>query len=133
VPGFEDILGDKLTAFAPNTIGIPYEKNGDSRAMEIIKQLYDIGSLLIYADDTSIVAETFRIFAQTELGYRKCDPDIIPVLEDIYTWKIRFMPMNNPFNHLGCQVTDQNTKKAQVPQPLCGIHAPLQEYFFKLF
>ena len=84
VPGFEDILGDKLTAFAPNTIGIPYEKNGDSRAMEIIKQLYDIGSLLIYADDTRIVAETFRIFAQTELTYRKCDPDIIPVLEDIY-------------------------------------------------
>ena len=41
----DDILGDKLTAFAPNTTGIPYEKSGLSRAMEIIKQLYDIGNL----------------------------------------------------------------------------------------
>ena len=34
VPGYEDILGDKLTAFAPYTSGIPYEMNGVSRAME---------------------------------------------------------------------------------------------------
>ena len=45
VPGKEDILADKMTAFAPYTTGIPYEKSGRSMAMEIIKQLYDIGSL----------------------------------------------------------------------------------------
>lgn len=40
VPSLEDILGDKLTAFAPNTTGIPYFKSEHSMSMEIIKQLY---------------------------------------------------------------------------------------------
>lgn len=26
VPSVEDLLGDKLTAFAPNTTGVPYKK-----------------------------------------------------------------------------------------------------------
>lgn len=84
IPGFEDLLGDKLTAFAPYTTGIPYEKGGVLRSMEIIKQLYDIGSLVPHATDTGIVSKTFQAFAKTELGYRKFDPDIAPVLEDIY-------------------------------------------------
>lgn len=37
VPSLNDLLGDKLTAFAPNTTAIPYTKSGVSRAMEIIK------------------------------------------------------------------------------------------------
>jgi predicted nucleotidyltransferase component of viral defense system len=84
VPSYEDILGDKLTAFAPNTTGIPYYKGEDLRAMEIMKQLYDIGSLLDPAEDVAIVAKTFNIFANTEIGYRKCDTDANGVLDDIY-------------------------------------------------
>ena len=38
VLGIECILGDKLTAFAPHTIGVPLHANKD---MEIIKQFYD--------------------------------------------------------------------------------------------
>ncbi|HAN78328.1 MAG TPA: hypothetical protein DCQ31_11460, partial [Bacteroidales bacterium] len=41
----EEILGDKLTAFAPTTTGIPYYKGKQSMSMEIVKQLYDIGNL----------------------------------------------------------------------------------------
>lgn len=84
IPCYEDILGDKLTAFAPNTTGIPYYKGEDSRAMEIMKQLYDIGSLLDPAKDVSIVAKTFNIFANTEIGYRKSETDATGVLDDIY-------------------------------------------------
>ena len=36
------ILGDKLTAFAPYTIGIPF---GVDKELEIIKQLNDIACL----------------------------------------------------------------------------------------
>jgi predicted nucleotidyltransferase component of viral defense system len=36
VPSVEDILGDKLTAFAPNTTGIPYFKGETSMSMEIM-------------------------------------------------------------------------------------------------
>ncbi len=83
VPGFDDIIGDKLTAFAPNTTGIPYEKNGQSRAMEIIKQLYDIGNIFINLKDPSIIADTFQAFAKTELGYRAINSETNIVLDDI--------------------------------------------------
>jgi len=85
VPCLEDILGDKLTAFAPNTTGIPYFKGDDSMSMEIIKQLYDIGNLLDIVTDIEIIKSTFKIFAITELAYRgKETISELDVLEDTY-------------------------------------------------
>jgi len=85
VPSLEDLLGDKLTAFAPNTTGIPYFKKEDSMSMEIIKQLYDIGNLLDVVTDANSIKNTFYRFAATELIYRYIgglkEED---VLEDIY-------------------------------------------------
>jgi predicted nucleotidyltransferase component of viral defense system len=83
VPSFDDILGDKLTAFAPNTTGIPYEKGGQSRAMEIIKQLYDIGNIFEDANNAVVTSTTFHEFAKTELGYRGINGDTNIVLDDI--------------------------------------------------
>jgi len=79
-----DLLGDKLTAFAPYTTGIPYTKAGISRTMEILKQLYDIGYLYEVSDHPETVAATFERFALTELGYRGLEQDIVAVLDDIY-------------------------------------------------
>jgi hypoxanthine phosphoribosyltransferase len=84
IPSFDDILGDKLTAFAPNTTGIPYEKGGESRAMEIIKQLYDIGNLVEQIKNPQITATTFHAFARTELGYRNIAGETTLVLDDIF-------------------------------------------------
>ena len=85
VPCLEDLLGDKLTAFAPNTTGIPYFKGHDSKSMEIIKQLYDIGNLIDLVTDISIIKTTFYRFAETELIYRnKNDLNVIDVLDDIF-------------------------------------------------
>ena len=84
VPSLNDILGDKLTAFAPYTTGVPYEKGGNSRAMEIIKQLYDIGNLFDSVDNIGIISSTFQKFAITELGYRNLGKDSSIVLDDIY-------------------------------------------------
>jgi len=83
IPSKEDILGDKLTAFAPNTTGIPYQKSGVSMAMEIIKQLYDIGNLFEEISDIKVVAETFKNIAQTEMKYRKLKGDVKIVIKDI--------------------------------------------------
>ncbi len=69
-PTVENILGDKLTAFAPNTTGIPYYKGRASMSMEIIKQLYDVGNLFNEAKDIEIVKNTFLAIAKTELKYR---------------------------------------------------------------
>ena len=85
VPCLEDLLGDKLTAFAPNTTGIPYFKNEDSRSMEIIKQLYDIGNLIDVVSDANIIKSTFSRFVATELAYRNKDGiSEKEVLDDIF-------------------------------------------------
>ncbi len=85
IPSHEDFMGDKLTAFAPNTTGIPYFKNEDSMSMEIIKQLFDIGNLFDVVNNVEKIVKTFNLFAETELNYREhkgLKPE--DVLEDIY-------------------------------------------------
>lgn len=67
-PVVECLLGDKLTAFAPNSTGILYNS---SKELEIIKQLYDIGVLFDEVVDINLVAETFHIVASKELAYRE--------------------------------------------------------------
>jgi len=83
VPGFDDIMGDKLTAFAPNTTGIPYVKGGQSMTMEISKQLYDIGNIFLAVKNPLITSTTFHAFAKTELGYRDIIGESNIVLADI--------------------------------------------------
>ena len=84
VPSPEDILADKLTAFAPNTTGVPYFKSEHSMSMVIMKQLYDIGNLVDIANNLKVVIETFKIFAKTELSYRAMDDlKYDDVIEDI--------------------------------------------------
>jgi predicted nucleotidyltransferase component of viral defense system len=81
----EDITADKLTAFAPNTTGIPYFKGKESMSMEIIKQLYDIGNLVDKVTDIETIKATFEKFAKTELEYRGMNHlSEKDVLEDIY-------------------------------------------------
>ncbi|HLV52135.1 MAG TPA: nucleotidyl transferase AbiEii/AbiGii toxin family protein [Flavobacterium sp.] len=85
VPSLEDILGDKLTAFAPNTTGIPYFKKDDSMNMEIIKQLYDIGNLFDVATYIETIKTTFYRFVKTEIAYRNTEEiNDNDVLQDIY-------------------------------------------------
>lgn len=85
IPSLEDLLGDKLTAFAPNTTGIPYFKKDDSMSMEIIKQLYDIGSIFDVIEDLETIKKTFGKIVQTEIVYRTLkDIESTDVLDDIY-------------------------------------------------
>lgn len=79
----EDILGDKLTAFAPNTTGIPYHKNGKSCSMEIAKQLYDVGRLFENVSDLQITSQVFHKIATVELSYRSLETNPKLVFNDI--------------------------------------------------
>jgi hypothetical protein len=83
VPDINNILGDKLTAFAPSTTGIPYRKGEKEMGMEIIKQLYDIASLCDRADNPVEISEVFTSFVQTELYYRNKKYSVADVIEDI--------------------------------------------------
>lgn len=67
VPSVECILGDKLTAFAPHTTGISLNTGKD---MEVMKQLYDVCSLLEVFTDFDEVRNTYEKVAASELAYR---------------------------------------------------------------
>ncbi len=73
MPTIDAITGDKLTAFAPNTIGIPYFKGKDNQpfSMEICKQLFDLKKLFEKIDNIETVAKSFDSFAKQEIEYRK--------------------------------------------------------------
>lgn len=84
VPSIEDILGDKLTAFAPHTTGIPFFKGENPAFLEVIKQMYDIATLSDRVRDLSLVRETFMQFVKVELGYRNDETlTVNDVLNDI--------------------------------------------------
>lgn len=70
VPDVNNLLADKLTAFAPRTIGVPYRKGNKECGMEIIKQLYDIGVLFDKADDIIAIGAVYRTIAEQETRYR---------------------------------------------------------------
>ena len=59
LPSHEDLLGDKLTAFAPHTTGIPFFKGEKACTMEIIKQLFDVASLFDITSNLSVARQTF--------------------------------------------------------------------------
>lgn len=73
VPSIDSIIGDKLTAFAPNTIGIPYFKGQHKQpfSMEICKQLFDLSKLFEYIKNVEMVNRSFQAFAKQEIFYRK--------------------------------------------------------------
>ena len=83
VPSTADILGDKLTAFAPETTGIPYYKKDRLATLEIMKQLYDVGRLFEKIDSLEITKSAFRKIAKVELGYRGLDSNLEQVYADI--------------------------------------------------
>ncbi len=72
IPTIDCILGDKLTAFAPHTTGVGFgEKN-----MEVMKQFFDVNTLIDEYTDFDCVLKTYRQISETEIAYReiKCTP-----------------------------------------------------------
>jgi len=67
MPNIDSVTGDKLTAFAPNTTGVPY---GLEKEKEIMKQLFDIGSLFDDMSDIEVVKQSFLAIVRSEIEYR---------------------------------------------------------------
>ena len=66
-PNITNILVDKLTAFAPNTIGITYQSE---KYTEIIKQLYDISLLYTECTNFENIGTLYESMANSELKCR---------------------------------------------------------------
>ncbi len=71
MPSLMDILGDKMTAFAPNTTGIPYYKDKKRCSMEIIKQLFDVASIFDQTTDLEVAKNTFSRIVPVESCLRE--------------------------------------------------------------
>ena len=67
VPTVDSLIGDKLTAFAPRTIGVPLDKR---RSMQIVKQLFDLGELFLKAVNLKEIAASYKAFANMENTFR---------------------------------------------------------------
>jgi len=81
VPTLECLLGDKLTAFAPNTIGISYHPLS---SMQIIKQLFDVGEMFNVAEDMGMVVRAYEAIARAEIGYRGNKVSAQEAIEDTF-------------------------------------------------
>jgi hypothetical protein len=79
IPTVNGLTADKLTAFAPTTIGIPY---GKDKSMEIIKQLYDLGILFQYITDLKEIRDTYKKIAKAEASFRKLNLPVEDFLND---------------------------------------------------
>jgi hypothetical protein len=103
IPSINSITGDKLTAFAPKTIGIPY---GTGKSMEIIKQLFDLGILFEYISDLKEVYDSYRNVSELESGFRKLKMPIEAFLDDSVATS--FLICQSGFK--GCIDNDETTE-----------------------
>ena len=81
IPTIDSLIGDKLTAFAPRTIGVPLEAE---RSMQIVKQLFDLGELFLQAANIEEISTSYNAFGQKESTYRQRDFDRVETLQDTF-------------------------------------------------
>lgn len=79
IPTINGLAADKLTAFAPKTIGILY---GKDKSMEIIKQLFDLGILFEHISDLSEMYKSYKNITGWESSYRGLNEPIEEYLND---------------------------------------------------
>jgi hypothetical protein len=76
LPTVDCILGDKLAAFAPRTIGVlfdPLDRNGRPRErdpLQIVKQLFDVGHLFAEATNLDQAATSYCATFESQNRYR---------------------------------------------------------------
>lgn len=81
LPSTNCILADKLTAFAPHTTGIPLNIGKD---MEVMKQFYDLSSLLDVFTEFKKIKPTYEKIVEAETSYRGIEKDVKECLWDSF-------------------------------------------------
>ena len=84
IPGIDEMIGDKLTAFAPKTIGILYAKPEQIRSkhVEIIKQLYDVAKLYDKMVSIENVKDAYIAVANVQIKNRNLNLTYEDTLKD---------------------------------------------------
>jgi len=122
LPAIEGLLGDKLTAFAPETIGISY---GMNKSMEIMKQLSDIGTLYDKSSNFSVFHSDFQSVYSIENKFRDSRFSYDDVLNDIINT-----------SYLLCQMdlrgATENTKTQELREGIKKLKSHLLNTSFRL-
>lgn len=86
VPSASAIAGDKMTAFAPHTIGIEFGEAGFSndKRLEVIKQFYDVSTLYDEITDFAKARENYQRVAAEELSFRRSSASLKECLWDSF-------------------------------------------------
>jgi len=79
VPTIDCLAGDKLTAFAPNTVGVPIKPHS---SMQVAKQVFDVGELFNVVENLEMVKKTHAAIFADENGYRGSQFSLRQALDD---------------------------------------------------
>ncbi|MCC5851069.1 MAG: nucleotidyl transferase AbiEii/AbiGii toxin family protein [Verrucomicrobia bacterium] len=83
VPTAEALLADKLTAFAPRTLGVPFRTaKGASMTMQVVKQMFDIGELYGCLRNLEVFRGAYKESHRMEALYRGGGHSITDTLHD---------------------------------------------------
>lgn len=114
IPSIDCILGDKLTAFAPHTTGIPYDVD---KEMEIIKQLFDVATLIEECGSFRDIYESYIGTVNAEIAYRGNECTVEDALIDT-------------IETAACIVSRGNTRPEEYQKLLSGIKS-IRNHIFK--
>ena len=117
IPSADSITGDKLTAYAPNTIGIHFKvEHADGRViekqMEAMKQLFDLSILFDRITSLTHFKQSFETTSAKEIAYR-INQNITTedVLNDIINTSLmiasmgKFFDANGDYPHVAMGLT----------------------------
>lgn len=83
VPSVDALIGDKLTAYATNTTGVPFDRGDEKQEIKVVKHLFDIHALEPLVERPADVADAFRRVVAAQNGYRKTEHTPVAVAKDI--------------------------------------------------
>lgn len=89
LPSPSSLLGDKMAAFAPSTIGFPYQpmvaatgEPSEQRPIKVVKHLFDISVLAGMAGNIAETQATYRAVHTEQVKYRALDCGLAEALTD---------------------------------------------------
>lgn len=118
VPTVEGLLGDKLTAFGPNTTGVPLNER---YTMQFMKQVFDVGELFDAAGDVAAVRAAYEQVFAAENGYRGGAFTVEQALQDAFDTAHRIAQVGFPVAPKDgrCELLDAGRK--QLDSHLVGV------------
>lgn len=124
IPSVDCILADKLTAFAPHTIGIKLSAEPGKRPkrVEVLKQMFDVANLFDRCNDVQTIKDTYIKIAQEQIKTANLQCSYQETLKDSFDFAMtigfdgkthneEFFVLSKGYNEFSKFVTDLSFDK----------------------